>query len=109
MSPNTRTSTQRDRKFARVRRVTQTILVSSGVASGVMVGFVAANTKPVTTIPVVTHQAPAPTTTVHPTTPVKRTTTAPVAPTTTYVAPTTVPAAPAPVCYTTPSGTTVCH
>jgi hypothetical protein len=100
MSPNFRTPQQRDQRFARVRRLTQAILIGSGVASGVLVGFVAANTKPVTTIPVIV-----PTTTTHSTTPTVKGTSG----TTTYVPPVTAPVTTTTVCTTTPSGHVTCY
>jgi hypothetical protein len=108
MSPLPRTPQQRDRRFARVRRLTRTIFLGSGVLSGVLVGFVASNAKPVVTIPTPATTVTAPTTT----------TTAPsddsgggsVTPTTTpYTPPTTVPVTTTTVCTTTPSGTTTCR
>ena len=43
MSPQTRTPQQRDRRFNRVRRLTQVIFVGAGAVSAALVGFVAAN------------------------------------------------------------------
>ncbi len=104
MSPNPRTPQQRDRRFARVRRLTQGILLGSGVASAVLVGYTAANAKPVTTVPVTVAAHAATTTTTH-TTPSKGGSTA----TTAYTPPTTAPVVHTPVCTTTPSGTVICH
>jgi hypothetical protein len=67
MRTHSRTPQQRDRRLARVRRLTQTIFVGSGVVSGVMVGFISSDAKPSPTIPETapptTTTAPAPTTT----------------------------------------------
>ncbi|MHB1088671.1 MAG: hypothetical protein ACYC19_07910, partial [Acidimicrobiales bacterium] len=48
MSPSTRTPQQRDRRFARVRNLTMSIFVSSGVISAVFIGYAASIAKPVT-------------------------------------------------------------
>ena len=109
MTPRPRTPQLRDKRFARVRRITQTVLVGSGVASGLFIGYAASTAKPLAAI------APPPTTT----------TTTPPAPApspssddaTSATAPTpaaTTPPAAAPVtstttCYSTPSGTRVCY
>ena len=109
MTPRPRTPQLRDKRFARVRRITQTVLVGSGVASGLFIGYAASTAKPLVAI------APPPTTT----------TTTPPAPApspssddaTSATAPTpaaTTPPAAAPVtstttCYSTPSGTRVCY
>ena len=95
-----RTPQQRDRRFARVRTMTQTVLIGSGVASGAFVGYAASTAKP----------AVAPTTTSSPTT----TTTQPSSaatqtPGTVYTPPTTAPVTTTTTCYTTPSGSTVCY
>src|SRR5664280_1207747 len=88
MSPPTRTPQQRDRRFARVRRLTQTIFVGAGIASGVLIGFNAANAKPGTTGHAATsNNGAAGTTTVPVTAPVTTTT----------------------VCTTSPSGTVTCY
>ena len=51
MTPRPRTPQQRDRRFARVRRITQTVLIGSGVGSGLFVGYAASIAKPLATIP----------------------------------------------------------
>ena len=103
-----RTPQQRDRRFARVRRMTQTVLIGSGVASGVFVGYAASTAKPVSTV---RPPSGAPATSTGATTP---TTTLPStagsqAPSTVYTPPTTAPVTTTTACYTTPSGTTVCY
>lgn len=100
MSP--RTPQQRDRRFARVRRLTQTILIGAGVVSGVLVGYIASTTKPAVTIPVT---AP-PATTIPATGGSGATTTAPAAGST---PPTTAPVTTTTVCTTTPSGRVTCY
>ena len=104
MSPPTRTPQQRDRRFARVRRLTQTIFVGAGIASGVLVGFSAANAKPVTTstATVPTTVAPATSTTGH-----SATSNNGAAGTTTV--PVTAPVTTTTVCTTSPSGTVTCY
>ncbi|HEY1762432.1 MAG TPA: hypothetical protein VGG17_07555 [Acidimicrobiales bacterium] len=129
MTPAPRTPQQRDRRFARVRRVSRGVLVGSGLSSAALVGLFAANAKPsiVSHVvdPTTTTTSPAPTTTASPaptststtappasggTTP----TTAPSAPTTTRPAPTTTtttaptPTTTQPTCYTSPSGIQEC-
>ena len=93
MRTYSRTPQQRDRRFARVRTMTQTVLIGSGVASGAFVGYAASTAKP----------AVAPTTTSSPTT----TTTQPSSaatqtPGTVYTPPTTAPVTTTTTCYTTP-------
>lgn len=110
MSPHPRTPQQRDRRFARVRRLTRTIFLGSGVLSGALVGFAASNAKPVVVI-----HSPAPTTTA----PTTTTTVAgddsgdgsitPAPTTTPSSTPTTVPVTTTTVCTTTPSGHTTCY
>ena len=102
MSPLPRTPQQRDRRFARVRRLTRTLFLGSGVLSGVLVGYAASNAKPVVTIPVPTA---APTTTA----PSDESSGGASATTTPYTAPTTVPVTTTTVCTTTPSGHTTCY
>jgi hypothetical protein len=107
MSPLPRTPQQRDRRFARVRRLTRTLFLGSGVLSGVLVGYAASNAKPVVTIPVPTA---APTTTAPTTTaPSDESSGGASATTTPYTAPTTVPVTTTTVCTTTPSGHTTCY
>ena len=107
MTPRPRTPQLRDRRFSRVRRLTRTVVVSSGVASGLFVGYAASTARPLTVTPAPAASSPsvagATTTT---TTPPGATTSAPGS------ASSPVPA-PAPVtttttCYTTPSGTVTC-
>ncbi len=52
MTPTRRTPQQRDRRFARVRRLTHAVLLSSGVVSAVLVGYVASAATPVSKTPV---------------------------------------------------------
>ncbi len=100
MAPPPRTPHQRDRRFARVRRLTQTVFLGSGVVSGLFVAYAASTAKPAVTVVV-----PSSTTT---------TTTTPSA--TTDTTTTTVPTTPTSVattttttCYSTPSGHTTCN
>lgn len=99
MTHSPRTTHQRDQRFARVRLVTRSIFVGSGVLSVGLVGYLSSVTK----LPPATH----PSTTLAPTT------TAPIAtgatgatgaPTTT-----TVPITTTTTCYTSPSGNTMCN
>src|ERR1035437_845726 len=104
MNPTSRTPQQRDRRFARVRRLTQTIFVGAGIASGVLVGFSAANAKPVTTTTATVPSTVAPATS---------STATHTATNNSGTAATTVPVS-APVttttvCTTSPSGTVPCH
>jgi phosphoribosylcarboxyaminoimidazole (NCAIR) mutase len=103
MTPSHRTPQQRDRRFARIRRLTQIVFVGSGVASAVLVGYVASAAKPPVTVPVTL-----PTTTVPAATP---TTTAPghPTPTTAYRAPVVAPVTTTTICYSTPSGHVTCY
>lgn len=100
MTPLTRTPQQRDRRFARVRRITQTIFLGSGALSVVMVGFLASITKPTVKIPATTS------TTVMATTTTSKSTGSSNA---TATVPTTVPVTTTTTCYSTPSGQTVCN
>ena len=130
-----RTPQQRDRQFARVRRLTQTVFLAASTLSVLFVGYASAKAKPVTTYPVVTTPTgviPVPTTAVpNPSTPTTQprpgtpttqphsgTTTTPApSPTTTYVAPTPTtvytppkkPVTTTTVCYSTPSGHVTCR
>lgn len=97
MTPTRRTPQQRDRRFARVRRLTQVVLLSSGVVSAVLVGYVASAAKPVAKTPVTVPSTTAPVTT------------ATNAGSGTYVPPTTAPVTTTTVCTTTPSGTVTCY
>ena len=112
MTPRPRTPQLRDKRFARVRRITQTVLVGSGVASGLFIGYAASTAKPLAAIT-------PPSTTVPPTTPTTTTTTPrrtsdDATPATTPAPAATTPPVTAPVtstttCYSTPSGTRVCY
>ena len=95
MTPQQRTPHQRDRRFARVRRLTQTIFLGSGVVSGLFVAYAASTAKPAVVV------------TVPPTT----TTTAPGATTTTTnpTTPTSVPTTTTTTCFSTPSGHVTCN
>ena len=119
-----RTPQQRDRQFARVRRLTQAVFLAASTLSVLFVGYASAKAKPVTTFPVVTTPTgvtPIPTTTVsNPSTPTTRPrpgtpTTQPQTPTTVAPTPTTVytppkrPVTTTTVCYSTPSGHVTCH
>ncbi len=115
MTPTHRTPQQRDRRLARVRRVSRSVLVGSGLSSAALVGLFASTAKPSTLDHVVdptTTTSPAPTTTTTPSTTTTvpsrsngSTTTQPT-PTTTTTAPT--PTTTQPTCYTTPSGIQNC-
>ncbi len=102
MRTHSRSTHQRDRRFARVRRLTQTVLIGSGLASGLFVGYAASIAKPYTTVPLPAGAATggAPSGGAAPTT-VGSTGTTPTTPATTPAAPATTPAAPA----TTPATT----
>ena len=99
-----RTSQQRDRRFARVRRTTQSVLIGSGVASGILVGYAASTAKPL--VPV---RPPTTATATTATTATTTTTPATGSASTVYTPPTTAPVTTSTTCYTTPSGTTVCY
>ena len=110
MTPRPRTPQLRDKRFARVRHITQTVLVGSGVASGLFIGYAASIAKPLVPI------TPPTTTTTTPTTP---TTTPPTSSSSDDGAAASTPAASTPpvaapitsttTCYSTPSGTRVCY
>jgi len=102
MAPTTRTTHQRDRRFARVRLVTRSIFVGSSVLSMGMVGYLSSITKVHTTVHPTTTTTLAPTTTV----PAGGATGATGSTATTT---TTVPVTTTTTCYTTPSGNTVCN
>lgn len=102
MTPTHRTPQQRDRRFARVRRITQTVLLGSGVVSAVLVGYVASAAKPVAKVTVTVPAAPVTTPAV--TTPANVTSGS-----STYTPPTTAPVTSTTVCTTTPSGTVTCY
>jgi len=98
MTPSSRTTHQRDRRFARVRLLTRSIFVGSSVLSVGMVGYLSSVTKLHTTA--LQH----PSTTVAPTTTTLAGATGASATTTT-----TVPVTTTTTCYTSPSGNTVCN
>ncbi|MGA2432363.1 MAG: hypothetical protein ABSG09_02780, partial [Acidimicrobiales bacterium] len=89
----------RDRRFARVRRLTQTIFIGSGVVSGLFVAYAASTAKPAVTVTI-----PSPTSTTTTTSTPGATTT-----TTTQTTPTSVPTTTTTTCYSTPSGHTTCN
>ena len=93
MRTHSRSTHQRDRRFARVRRLTQTVLIGSGLASGLFVGYAASIAKPYTTVPLPAGAATggAPSGGAAPTT-VGSTGTTPTTPATTPAAPATTPA-----------------
>ncbi len=97
MAPHQRTPHQRDRRFARVRRLTQTIFIGSGLVSGLFVAYAASTAKPAATVTVPS------TTTTNPTTTNNTTTT------TGHTTPTSVPTTTTTTCYSTPSGHTTCN
>ncbi|MEO9180026.1 MAG: hypothetical protein ABI298_00055 [Acidimicrobiales bacterium] len=115
MTPKQRTPQQRDKRFARVRRTTQLIMMGSAVTSAVLVGYAANASKvvasgtstPTTSVPhpTVTTTPSTTTTTRGSTSTTVRTTT----PTTVYVAPTTAPVTTTTVCTSTPSGQVTCN
>ena len=108
-----RTPQQRDRRFARVRRLTQSILVASGLATGAFVGYAASTAKPLIALTHPPRSSPTPSgTTATPTsssaaTPTGTGTAPSGAPA--YAPPTTAPVTTTTTCYTTPSGSTVCY
>ena len=105
MPPTTRTTYQRDRRFTRVRRLTRTILIGSGVASGAFVGYAATVTKPFVTGTLRPH---ATTTVSAPPAPRGSNDDGSNTPAVTP-APTSAPASATPTCYSTPSGTRICQ
>lgn len=117
MTPATRTPQQRDRRFARVRRLTQTLLVGSGVVSAVFVVYLAGAAKPAVIVPTTVPAVPTtvPTTTssssesddTPTTTPTTGSVTTPTSGSATT--PTTVPVTTTTVCTTTPSGQVTCY
>ena len=100
MRTYSRTPQQRDRRFARVRTMTQTVLIGSGVASGAFVAYAASTAKPLVA------QRPATTSS---TTTTQPSSAATQTPGTVYTPPTTAPVTTTTTCYTTPSGSTVCY
>lgn len=115
MTPDSRTPQQRDRRFARVRRITQTILIGSGAASGLFVGYAASIAKPLTVIPFSANHAgssgatPTTTTTIAPVAASGDDSTGAPAAATPYTPPSSAPAAATTTCYSTPSGQRVCY
>lgn len=110
MTPRPRTPQLRDKRFARVRRVTQTILVGSGVASGLFIGYAASTAKPLKVIPppVTTPTTTIPTTAA--TTPSSSDDSGASTPTpAASTPPVTAPITSTTTCYSTPSGTRVCY
>jgi hypothetical protein len=105
MRPPSRTPQQRDRRLIRVRRLTQTVFVGAGAVSAVLVGYVAANAKPLTTTSVTT---PTTATTLVPTSSSTDDSSTPSA-TVPATVPTTAPATSTTVCTTSPSGTVTCY
>jgi hypothetical protein len=101
MAPLNRTPQQRDRRFARVRRLAQSVFLGSGVVSALLVAYLAS----------LGHRATSSTPTTTPTTstPTTTSTTTPGggATTTTYTAPT--PTTTTTVCTSTPSGHVSCN
>ncbi len=100
MRNNLRTPQLRNRRFARVRRLTEATIISAGLAAGLFVGYAASTAKPLTPIPATTHPGGASTTN----TPSGAATSG-----SGFVTPSTAPAAAKTTCYSTPSGTTVCY
>ena len=103
MTPSRRTPQQRDRRFARVRRITHAVLLTSGVVSATLIGYVASVTKPVAKVTV-----SAPVTTSTPTT-TGTAANATSSSSSSYTPPTTVPVTTTTVCTSTPSGTVTCY
>jgi hypothetical protein len=101
MTPPRRTPQLRDRRFARVRRLTQTAFVGSGAVAAVLAGFVAANPHTTTTsIVTPTTSAGSSTTTAQTATHTATKATTPVTP---------APVTTTTVCTSTPSGTVTCY
>ena len=100
MTPQPRTPHQRDRRFARVRRLTQTIFLGSGVVSGLFVAYAASTARPAVTVTVPSTTST--TTTTTSSVPGHTTTTVPTTPTSVATTTTTT-------CYSTPSGHTTCN
>jgi len=110
MTPHPRTPQQRDRRFARVRRLTQTVLIGSGLASGLFVGYAQSVAKPLTKLSPPTSALSTPTTVppvAAPSSPATAATPSTSAPSTS--APSPAPVTTTTVCYSTPSGSTVCY
>lgn len=101
MTPHSRTPQLRDRRFVRVRRLAQTILLGSGVISAVLVGYLASVTKPFVKAPVAPRTVT--TTSIPVVTPSSGSTSS------VYTPPTTAPVTSTTVCTTSPSGTLTCY
>ncbi len=102
MKPVRRTLEQRDRRFLRVRRVSQATLVVAVASTGGLVAYASQLPKTLTTVPSTTTTpttSPATTTT----TPGQTTTSSPNTTTT------TVPVTTTTTCYTSPSGNVTCY
>ncbi len=106
MAPQQRTPHQRDRRFARVRHLTQTIFIGAGVVSGLFVAYASSTAKPVATVTV-----PPVTKTTTPSSSSDSTTdeTSQTTTTTLYTPPTSVATTTTTTCTTTPSGQTTCN
>ncbi len=110
MTPTPRTPQLRDRRFARVRRLSQAAFLGSGLASAALVGMDAAGAHTTNTIPTVPTTAPV---TIPTSTPVNPTPNNPTpnnpTPTTVYTPPTTAPVTTTTICYTSASGIRTCY
>ena len=102
MAPHQRTPHQRDRRFARVRRLTQTIFIGSGLVSGRFVAYAESTAKPALKVTVPSTTTTNPTTTTSGGTTNNTTTTG-------HTTPTSVPTTTTTTCYSTPSGHTTCN
>lgn len=101
-----RTPQLRDRRFARVRRVTQSVFVGSGAVAALLAGFVAANPHATTTSVVTPKASSTPATTTTAPASSSASSTQQKSPTTTVApAPTTTTT----VCTSTPSGVVTCY
>jgi len=114
MTPTSRTPQQRDRRFARIRRITQALLLGSGVASGLLVTFIASGAKPYTTTPVSVPSSTHPSTSNTPSTTATTPSTTATVPsskpsTSVYTPPPPAPVTTTTTCYSTPSGTVTCY
>ena len=105
MTPTPRTPQLRDRRFARVRRLSQAAFLGSGLASAALVGMDAAGAHTTNTIPTVPTTTPM---TIPTSTPVNPTPNNPT-PTTVYTPPTTAPVTTTTICYTSASGIRTCY
>ena len=114
MTPTPRTPQLRDRRFARVRRLSQAAFLGSGLASAALVGMDAAGAHTTNTIPTVPTTTPVSTSTSTSTsTPNSPATHNPATnnptPTTVYRPPTTAPVTTTTICYTSASGIRTCY